>query len=216
MHPGYHLASSSTIQSGAVHNSAKTPATAAPPRMGAKVRILVTALRCAGLGWLDAELGPFDFVAPDGIPDRTFALGQAGAARLDFEEDDPLNATGRQPIEHNQIDGAAEKADVLRVIGKYRQIGDQLLVNLAGGYRPASLHSVFTDTPGILRFPELDVTPCQEEADGDSDGEPIGIRWHGSLTGKSSCVRTMDVLLHEAQPTLARLYIARQARKTSR
>lgn len=127
------------------------------------------------------KLGPFDFASANNLANPAFATGQAGAPGLDFQKYDAPHPPFGKAVKDYEVYGAAEKANILGVVGERWEVRDQLLVNLAGRYRLASLNRILTNTRGVTHLPNEYVHPGHKKADRYSDDEPVQVRWQRGL-----------------------------------
>jgi len=128
-----------------------------------------------------AKLGPLDFPSLNNITNAAFSAGQAGASSLDLQEHDPPHPAFGKTIKDHQVNGAAEKANILRIVGKCWKVWDQLLVDLASGYGQASLHRILANNRGVPHLPNQEVHPGHKKADRYSDDEPEKVCWQEGL-----------------------------------
>ena len=76
----------------------------------------------ASQGPRHAKLGPFDFAGVDDIPYASFSKGQPGTPGLDLDKNDAPQLTFGQAVKDHQVYRAAEKANILRIVGEHRKV----------------------------------------------------------------------------------------------
>src|SRR6266446_1926625 len=132
------------------------------------------------LGWRPREpqLAPRDLAGFDHRPDLTLARRQRRAAGLHLEKHHTPHVPGREPIEHDEVDRTAEKARVLGIEPEFGEIGNELLVHLAGAHRQAALHRVFTNRGAVAESPDQEVQPRDHDADRDAEHEATEVASH--------------------------------------
>ena len=100
----------------------------------------------------------------------TFSACQLGAAGLYLHKHDPLDLTIRQAVEDDEIDRAAEKADVLRIVWESGEVRDHLFIDLPSGNGPASLNRVLSYQPCVAELPDQSAQSGYQGANYDSNG----------------------------------------------
>ena len=135
----------------------------------------------AGEGSSHPKLNPLNVASLNHIPNTAFSAAQAGASSLDLQKHDALYPTLGQTIKDHEVYGAAEKANILRIVGECRKVRDQLLMDFAGRNGLASLDRILANDPGVPSFPHEDVHPGRQKAHRYSDDEPEQVRWQGGL-----------------------------------
>src|SRR6266496_5108540 len=113
--------------------------------------------RCGEGSALDAELLPGDLMGPHHVADLSLPTRQRRPSRFDLQEHHPAQLAVVETVEHQQVDGTAEKAGVLGIEPELRQVGHELLVYLAGRDGVAALHGVLADRLCVARLPPLHV-----------------------------------------------------------
>jgi len=98
---------------------------------------------CLALAPREPQLGPRDLAGFDHRADLAFARRQRRAARLHLEKYDPPHLTRREPVEHDEVDRTAKKTRVLGIEPEFGEIGNELLVHLAGRDGQAALDGIF-------------------------------------------------------------------------
>src|SRR5438093_6033501 len=132
------------------------------------------------LGWgpREPQLGPRDLAGFDHRANLTLARRQRCAAGLHLEKHHTPHIPGREPIEHDEVDRAAETARVLGIEPEFGKIGNELLAHLAGGHRQAALHRVFTNRSAVAESPDQEVQPRDHDADRDAEHEATEVASH--------------------------------------
>src|SRR5437763_16598816 len=100
---------------------------------------------CGDGSALDPEFLPGDLTGPRRVAHLPLPALQCRAPRLDLDEHDTAQLAVVETVEHQQVDGTAEKAGVLGIEAELRQIGNELLVHLARRGGLAALDRVLTD-----------------------------------------------------------------------
>ena len=122
------------------------------------------------------ELGPFHFACLNHIAHAPLATGQAGGSGLHLQKYDALQPTCGKPIEHYQINRAAEKANVLGIVGEIREIWDQLFMHLSHGHGLTPLDRIGANDRGVPYPPDQEVHPGNQQPDRDTGDEPRQVR----------------------------------------
>lgn len=137
-----------------------------------------TSVICSDLliAWGHTKLGPLHFASQNNIANAAFSAGQAGAPSLDLQKHNAPYPTLRETIKDHQIYGAAEKSDILGIVGECWKVRDQLLVDLAGCNGLASLDRILANDRGVPNFPDEEVHPGHQKTDRDSGDESEQVR----------------------------------------
>lgn len=133
----------------------------------------------------NSELDPLDFASLNNVTHAAFAAGQARASRLDLQEHDTPQLAFGKTIKDHEIDWAAQKANILWIVGECRKIRNQLLVDLAGDDSLTSLHRILANGCSVAHSPNHEVHPGHQKTDRDSEDKLVGVRWQGGLVERA-------------------------------